>query len=998
MASDLALDEARGVVYVANFTANRIDVISLQTKRLTDSINVPPQPSSLALSPDGRYLLVTHLSNFKPPLTPYNGLTILNLSTSTQQKLTFASPPMGVAFGYDGLALVVTTTDFVLLDPDSGYIQTLATVDDVITPKQLPSPVPPLGPRAIIRASMTASANMNVVWGIIEVQDAENTALIFCYDAVSKLVSGTVWIAQPPMGPRVISTNRDGTRVIAGWGLWHEQGFLLAQFPDALGNFSVGSHAIDSGRGLVYAQVPDSKWTSATPPVMIVADSDNLNVREQLKLNENLSGRSVLSADGSVMYAISDSGLTILPVGSLTRSPQVTVTQEDVVFRGNWCHRGVLTQDINIVDPGGNRTDFELSTTMPGVTFSQTTGTTPATVTITVDMSAFQDNKGTITGFINVTSAAGVNVIPPVRVLINNREPDQRGTIFDVPGTLVSVLADPARNRFYVLRQDKDLVLVFDGSNYSQIATLRTGNTPWSMAITFDRKYLIIGADNSQVAHVYNLDTLQLYRLVIFPGGHYPRWIAASARAILAACRVAGPIHVIDQIQLPTGIATQLPSLGVWENNIDIDTALVASPTGASILGVEANGRVMIYDANADTFAVARTITDALSGAVAALSDDTYIVDNLVLNASGVPVQALETASGSSSGFALVDGLGLRTTAPDSSSPGVIQRVDFALGASVRPTRMIEAPVIQNKVTVTIPGVCNTVFVGLCTPDTTETITSGATFLRTLAPLANGNAIISLTTSGFTVLAWTYDQAVAAPHIDAIVNAADRTPSVAPGGLFTVSGSFLSPTSAVASEVPLPTALADSCMTINGALVPLIFVSPSTINGQIPFNVSGAATMILRTTAGVSNSFRFTLLPVAPAIFRVDLTASDGWITSGVATVVRAANNELVTPTNPIQPGDWLVIYTTGMGLTTPDVKSGYPGPTDPLALTQVQPTVFLDGVELPISYSGLAPGQVGVDQINVQVPFSGLPRGMAIPLTITQGNYQTTVNVRVVD
>ncbi|MGD0014532.1 MAG: hypothetical protein ABSD56_08925, partial [Bryobacteraceae bacterium] len=193
MASDLALDEARGVVYVANFTANRIDVISLQTKRVTDSINVPPQPSSLALSPDGRYLLVTHLSNFKPPMTPYNGLTILNLSTSTQRKLTFASPPMGVAFGVDGLALVVTTTDFVLLDPASGYIRILATVDSVIEPKELPSPVPPLGPREIIRASMTASANMDVVWGIIEVENAEDTALIFRYDALSKAVSGTVW-------------------------------------------------------------------------------------------------------------------------------------------------------------------------------------------------------------------------------------------------------------------------------------------------------------------------------------------------------------------------------------------------------------------------------------------------------------------------------------------------------------------------------------------------------------------------------------------------------------------------------------------------------------------------------------------------------------------------------------------------------------------------------------------------------------------------------------
>ncbi len=35
-ASDLALDEARGVVYVANFTANRIDVISLRRPGAAD--------------------------------------------------------------------------------------------------------------------------------------------------------------------------------------------------------------------------------------------------------------------------------------------------------------------------------------------------------------------------------------------------------------------------------------------------------------------------------------------------------------------------------------------------------------------------------------------------------------------------------------------------------------------------------------------------------------------------------------------------------------------------------------------------------------------------------------------------------------------------------------------------------------------------------------------------------------------------------------------------
>ena len=31
----------------------------------------------------------------------------------------------------------------------------------------------------------------------------------------------------------------------------------------------------------------------------------------------------------------------------------------------------------------------------------------------------------------------------------------------------MDILADPARNRFYVLRQDKNQVLVFDGSTYN---------------------------------------------------------------------------------------------------------------------------------------------------------------------------------------------------------------------------------------------------------------------------------------------------------------------------------------------------------------------------------------------------------------------------------------------------------------------------------------------------------------------------------------------------
>src|ERR1035438_7709822 len=66
-AADIALDEARRVLYIANFTANRIDVLSTADNTVHTSINVSPQPGSLALSPDAQYLLIAHFGNTTPP-------------------------------------------------------------------------------------------------------------------------------------------------------------------------------------------------------------------------------------------------------------------------------------------------------------------------------------------------------------------------------------------------------------------------------------------------------------------------------------------------------------------------------------------------------------------------------------------------------------------------------------------------------------------------------------------------------------------------------------------------------------------------------------------------------------------------------------------------------------------------------------------------------------------------------------------------------------------
>src|SRR3977135_2014655 len=126
-ASDLALDEARGVLYISNFTANRIEVMSLTSNTIQTSINVAAQPGSISLSPDGRYLIVAHFGNNEKG-SPTNALTLIDL-TAGNAKQTFAlgNPPLGPAFGADGRALVVTTQEYILFDPVLGTTQLLDT-------------------------------------------------------------------------------------------------------------------------------------------------------------------------------------------------------------------------------------------------------------------------------------------------------------------------------------------------------------------------------------------------------------------------------------------------------------------------------------------------------------------------------------------------------------------------------------------------------------------------------------------------------------------------------------------------------------------------------------------------------------------------------------------------------------------------------------------------------------------------------------------------------
>jgi uncharacterized protein (TIGR03437 family) len=143
----------------------------------------------------------------------------------------------------------------------------------------------------------------------------------------------------------------------------------------------------------------------------------------------------------------------------------------------------------------------------------------------------------------------------------------------------------------------------------------------------------------------------------------------------------------------------------------------------------------------------------------------------------------------------------------------------------------------------------------------------------------------------------------------------------------------------------------------------------------------------------VSDNFNLVVPTSSPAVFLSGVAGPD----TTLPTIVRASNSLLATDSNPVHHNDVLAIYLTGMGAVTPTVADGLPGPSFPLATTLAPPTITLGGVNLPVIYSGLAPGQVGVNQINVTVP-NNVPPGLALPLVISQGGATNTSTLRVVD
>jgi uncharacterized protein (TIGR03437 family) len=181
-------------------------------------------------------------------------------------------------------------------------------------------------------------------------------------------------------------------------------------------------------------------------------------------------------------------------------------------------------------------------------------------------------------------------------------------------------------------------------------------------------------------------------------------------------------------------------------------------------------------------------------------------------------------------------------------------------------------------------------------------------------------------------------------------------------------------------------------VTVNGEALPLLYVSPEQINAQLPYGSVGPRDAVVHSENGISDVFVTQVDPSAPTIFQVS-----GPDSSQFAAIFRSENFKLATLSNPLRPNEVAIIYATGLGQVSPLAVPGVAASTAPLQVVGASPVVEFGGVSGDVLYAGLAPGFVGLYQLNVRVP-GDAPLGMQVPLTVTMGANSTAVNVRIVD
>jgi beta-glucosidase len=214
-------------------------------------------------------------------------------------------------------------------------------------------------------------------------------------------------------------------------------------------------------------------------------------------------------------------------------------------------------------------------------------------------------------------------------------------------------------------------------------------------------------------------------------------------------------------------------------------------------------------------------------------------------------------------------------------------------------------------------------------------------------------------------------------------NAASYLGSVAPGGLATIFGANLADApSSVAPSPAFPTAASGVTVSVGGVNAPLLYVAPTQINFQVPWETTpGLAVPVKVTRGGIdSNVEPITIAAVsAPSVFLNDFNTGVAWLTGAGCAATECA----------VQPGGTYQLWGNAFGPKNAPLQDGaaapYTGALDPLEVPGSPPAcqLTIGGVTATVTYCGAAPFEI-IDQLNFIYPAGVTPGLPYVDATLT--------------
>ncbi|MBI2816756.1 MAG: hypothetical protein HYX72_07435 [Acidobacteria bacterium] len=462
-------------------------------------------------------------------------------------------------------------------------------------------------------------------------------------------------------------------------------------------------------------------------------------------------------------------------------------------------------------------------------------------------------------------------------------------------------------------------------------------------------------------------------------------FVAPVSSIATAVATTTAPIPRFADVAAPQSVAPGPPTIAISSNTLGFTVPFGASPSPQTLRITNAGGGVLNWTAAISSITGGNWLTlSPTSGAAdtnisisvnsSSLAVGTYSATVLfsVQGATNTPLPLTVTVNVTSTSL-FVTSSSLNFSSLSGSNPPA-QQVGILSGGGVLSWIASVSSGVGNWLSI-LPNAGTTPSSALVMVNTAGL--SPGTYQGVISISATGasntqNVIVTLTLGA--------PAPVVVPN--GVLNGASfsREAVISPGSLVSLFGTDLATTTASISTPGAPLTLGGTQVLINESPAPLLYVSPSQINFQLPPGTQGPIVQVVVVSNGVrGTAATATVASTAPGIF----TSSPGGIGQGA---VLNQDSSLNSPQNPAQAGSIVQIFATGLGATNPPAVSGQPAGISPLSETVVTPVVLIGGVQAEVTYSGLAPTTVGVYQINARIP-AGMAAGSAVPLQVRVGS-----------